>query len=219
MSMMKGGLPPSGSATSSPATLTGTLTAAGAAAGLLIVLVYTFSTPTIEANRAATTDAAIHDVLQGIARYDVLHVRDGALAVVPADAKEKEDPTERVYAGYDAQGALVGFALAAHEPGFQEPIDILVGYEPRTKKTLGLAILASRETPGLGDRIQESGWRAQFRGKNAPVQGQKRGAQAPDTVNMVTGATISSRAVIGALNKSIRRWSPLLDAYIAGSRP
>lgn len=219
MSMMAGGLPPSGSAKSGPARLTGTLTAAGAVAGLLIVLVYTFSTPTIEANRAATADAAIHDVLRGIERYDTLRVENGALVPAPKDeGTHGSAEAEKVYAGYDASGKLIGFAIAAREPGFQEPIDILVGYDPRTRTTLGLAILASRETPGLGDKIQESGWREQFRTKKTPVQGQKRGAPAPDTVNMVTGATISSRAVIGAINKSIEKWSPLLDGYLAGGR-
>lgn len=218
MSMMAGGAPPSTGAKSTPGRLTGTLTTAGAVAGLLIVLVYTFSMPKIEANRAATVDAAIHEVLQGIDRYDALAVKDGALIKAAPDAGQNHE-AEKIYAGYDAAGNLVGFAVAAREPGFQEPIDILVGYDPRTRTSLGLAILSSRETPGLGDKIQESGWRAQFRSRPAPVKVNKRGATDPDAVNMVTGATISSRAVIGAVNKTIERWAPLMDAYIAGGRP
>lgn len=218
MSMMAGGTPPSGSSTSSPGRLTGTLTAAGAVAGLLIVLVYTFSTPTIEANRAATIDAAVHEVLQGIDRYEVLGVHDGVLVATPPGEAENHE-AEKAYAGYDANGRLVGFAIAARQPGFQEPIDILVGYDPRTRTTMGLAILASRETPGLGDKIQESGWRGQFRGRTTPVQVNKRGAQSEDAVNMVTGATISSRAVIEAINKAVAHWAPLLETYKPGGRP
>ena len=72
-------------------------------------------------------------------------------------------------------------------------------------------------TPGLGDRIQSAGWLAQFRQRVAPLIGVKRGsASGPSTVDLITGATISSRAVVGAVNRSAAKWDPLLRARLAG---
>ena len=196
-----------------------TLGSAGAFAGLLIVGAYESATPAIEANRAATIDTAIREVLQGIERYEPLYLDGGALTSTPPHGETEHD-AQGVYAGFDAHGGLVGYAITAREPGFQEPIEILFGFDPRTRATLGLAILSSRETPGLGDKIQDDGWRAQFRDTLTPVIGIKKGGQStPATVDMVTGATISSRAVIAAINKSIERWSPVLSTYSQGVRP
>ena len=200
--------------------LTTTLALVGALAGLIIIVGYSSTIGKIEENRAATIDLAIQDVLQGSARYETLYLHGDTLTdAAPADAGGHDRP-EKVYAGYAADGRLVGFAIVAKEPGFQEAIEILVGYDAAAKKTLGLSILMSRETPGLGDKIQRAEWRTQFRERHVPIVGTKNNSAAgPSDVDMITGATISSRAVIGAVNKSIERWAPILAAYKAGGRP
>jgi electron transport complex protein RnfG len=196
--------------------LLATMAVTGAVAGLLVVLSYTATTPVIIAHRKAILDVAIREVLPGIARYETLS-RDGTgLTTSPP-----EDGTdlETVYAGIASDGHLVGFAIVAREPGFQDPIDLLFGYDPRSDAILGLAILSSRETPGLGNKIQDPEWRAQFGGARAPVQARKRGATTPGEVQMITGATISSRAVIAAINKTVERWRPVLVAHARGGTP
>lgn len=201
--------------------LLATLGGAGALAGLLIVGAYQSATPAIEANHAARVDTAIREVLQGTERYEPLYLAGGALtSVAPHQGNENSHDAPGIYAGYDATGRLVGYAITAREPGFQEPIELLFGFDPGRKTVLGLAILMSRETPGLGDKIQDETWRAQFKGTLAPVIGIKKGAATtPATVHMVTGATISSRSVIGAINKTIEHWAPALDAHAQGVRP
>ena len=54
-----------------------------------------------------------------------------------------------------------------------------------------------------------------FVGAAAPLTGVKmdRGKKGPNDVLMITGATISSRAVIRIINNAIARWQPLMDAY------
>ena len=199
--------------------LLATLGGAGALAGFLIVSAYTATLPGIEANRAATIDLAIREVLPRVDRYETLYVNGGALTPEAPQADPTHRP-EKLYAGFDASGTLVGFAAAVHEPGFQEPIEILFGFDPRTTTTLGLAILMSRETPGLGDKIQDARWRAQFGGRMLPLAGIKTGgAETDGTIHMVTGATISSRAVIAAVNKGVEHWMPLVTRYLQGGRP
>ncbi len=192
-----------------------TLGAAGALAGLLIVLAYQGTLPAIERNRAARTDRAVHEVLRGLDRYDTLYLHEGALtAALPPGVDAR--PLERVYAGYDAAGARAGFAIATGAPGFQDVIRILFGFDPASRTTLGLTILSSLETPGLGDKIEDERWRDQFRSRKTPLVRVKQGAsKQPDEVDTITGATISSRTVIEAINKGVERWAPLLDAYLA----
>jgi electron transport complex protein RnfG len=114
---------------------------------------------------------------------------------------------------------VVGFAIPAKEPGFQDPIELLFGFDPKSNTTLGVTIISSRETPGLGDKIQDDTWRAQFKGVSAPVNATKRGAIPPGDVLMITGATISSRAVVTAINSNLERWRPLIGSYSQGVQP
>ena len=58
-----------------------------------------------------------------------------------------------VHAGYDETGRLVGLALPARAMGYQDQIHALYGYSPEQEAIVGLRVLESRETPGLGDRI------------------------------------------------------------------
>jgi len=196
--------------------LMSTMGGAGALAGLLIVAVYQLTLPTVQANRAARLETAIHQVLPGIARYDTLYLHDGALtATLPAGADARK--LEKVYDGVDGDGRRIGFAIPATQPGFQDAIDVIFGFDPGKPATLGLVILSSRETPGLGDKIEAPGWLAQFAGASTPLSPVKAGAaQEPDDVAMITGATISSRTVIAAINTALGRWTPIIEAYLAG---
>lgn len=194
-----------------------TLGGAGAIAGLLIVLVFQFTLPTVLANRAARLETAIQQVLPGIARYDTLYLHNGALtATLPPGVDGRK--LEKVYAGLDASGRRIGFAVPTSEPGFQDAIDLIFGFDPAKPGTLGLVILGSRETPGLGDKIEKAEWLEQFGGAQTPLQPVKAGnARSATEVDMITGATISSRTVIGAINKAIVRWTPLIAAWQAGA--
>ena len=115
--------------------LTTTLALVGALAGLIIVVAYTSTLGPIEANRTATIDRAIAEVLEGTARYDTLYLHDGALSDSSAETAGHHGP-EKVYAAYAADGRLLGFAVVAKEPGFQEPIEILFGYD-HARRSLG----------------------------------------------------------------------------------
>ena len=198
--------------------LVATLGVVGAIAGLLIVLAYESTLPAIEANREARIEAALHDVLPGMARYDTLYVVGGKLTSTAPPGQTSH--AARVYAGVDSAGAIAGYAVGTVVPGFQDPIELLIGVEPRSQKSLGVAILSSRETPGLGDKIQQGDWLAQFADRAVPLVGRKAGAASTGaSVDMITGATISSRAVINAVNATVAEWSPLLSDQAGGKTP
>ena len=203
--------------------LVGSLALAGALAGLLLVTVYELTRPSILAYRRAQLLAAVQGVLHEPARVEELLLVDGGLRPLPTGAGAAggaaQAEGERVYAGYDEQGRRLGFAIAAERPGYQDVVALLFGYDPERDRLLGMTVLQSRETPGLGDRIEKDpAFTGQFDGLVPPLLGVKAGAPGDEhAVDMITGATISSRTVIAAINAALERVGPALRAAPPGS--
>ncbi len=199
-----------------------TLAVSGAVAGFLIVVVYGWASPIIQHNKAVALQAAIGEVLRNPAQCDTLYVAGNALsAQLPPGADPKR--VERVYLGYDANHRRIGFAIAVGEPGFQDVVRVIFGYDPASKQLLGMKVIESKETPGLGDKIEkDSSFVGQFRGALTPLVGIKPDRRKPGDqhqVDMITGATISSRAVIRIINNALARLGPALDSYPQGGKP
>jgi electron transport complex protein RnfG len=128
-----------------------------------------------------------------------------------------------VHAGYDDAGELVGLALEGRGMGYQDVIHLLYGYDFRHDAVIGIRVLESRETPGLGDRIEtDPGFLANFErldvsldpagsGLAHPIEAVKHGEkQHPWQVDGITGATISSVAIADILRESSAFWLPRL---------
>jgi electron transport complex protein RnfG len=189
-----------------------TLAVAGAVAGILIVVVHQWAEPRVEAYRARVLQQAILEVLHEPARFDTLYAGGAALSEAPPPG----GPVDPVYVGYDASGRPVGLAIPGEGPGFQDVIRLLFGYDPATGEVLGMRVLESKETPGLGDKIiKDSTFVAEFEATAAPLTGVKTGAGegAAGEVDMITGATISSRAVIAIINERLEELAPAIAAW------
>jgi electron transport complex protein RnfG len=142
-----------------------TLGIAGFFSGLLLVGVYLSTLPAIQQHRAESLRKAIFQVLPGCAEYQTLELREGQLAEVQATepVSGEGEVAPRVYAGYNAAGEFIGFAIQGEEPGFQDLIGAIFGYQPEEKVIIGFEVLESKETPGLGDKIiKDENWRANF---------------------------------------------------------
>lgn len=205
--------PPVRPAASAPR-LVATLGGFGALAGLLIVLAFSVTQPTIRANKAAALAAAIGEVLGAPDRYDTLYLAADALSrELPSGANAEN--AEAVYLGWRGE-TPAGFAIVANGPGFQDNIRLIFGYDPATSRLLGMTVLESKETPGLGDKIyKDREFVSQFARVQAPIVGVKQGQGdgEPTELVMITGATISSRAVIKAINTTLERVGPMVAAY------
>lgn len=199
-----------------------TLAMAGVIAGLLIVFVYRGTLPRIQAYKAEMLQLAIEEVLKAPQRFDTLYLYEGTLASGVPDGVDASN-LERVYLGYDEDGQPVGYAIAAGEPGFQDVIQLIFGYDAARRQVLGMKVLESKETPGLGDKIEkDQAFVTQFDGAQPPLVGVKaRGAPSTDPreIDMITGATISSRTVIRIINNAVERLMPALEAYASGGSP
>jgi electron transport complex protein RnfG len=195
--------------------LVATLALAGALAGLLLVFVDQATAPAIAAYKAEELRKAVKEVLKEPASYDTLYLVEGKLTPeAPADGAS----ADVVYAGYDAEGNRVGFAMAHREAGFQDFIELIFGYDAKSNALLGMKILESKETPGLGDKIfLDDDFVDQFtRGVETPLEPVKKGEATEENrkdVETITGATISSKAVIQIINNALKRWKPHIEAY------
>ncbi len=197
--------------------LVATLAIAGALAGLLIVMVNLHTKPIIDKWKAEQLQLAVYEVLPGVEGYDTFYlVNDQLSAVLPSGAKESE--YKRVYVGRDENGETTGVAISRGESGFQDVIMVIFGHDPATGKVSGMKILDSKETPGLGDKIfKDMDFVDQFfAGPDTPLLGVKAGAGKgqPNEIDMITGATISSKAVIQIINNALAEWKPVLDRGI-----
>ncbi len=194
-----------------------TLAVAGVLAGLLIVLVNQHTKPIIDKYKAEQLQIAVYEVLPGVERYDTYYLVNESLSIsLPDGAKESE--FKRLYIGHDSNGQSKGVAISRGESGFQDVIMVIFGFDPATGKLSGMKILDSKETPGLGDKIyKDRAFVDQFfAGPETPLVGVKIGAgkgQANE-IDMITGATISSKAVIGIINHALEEWTPVLDKGI-----
>ncbi len=191
------------------------MTTAGALAGGLIVTVYQLTLPRIERHKSEVERAAVLEVLRSPASFDTLYLVQGTLVkTLPSGTEAKG--LERLYLGHDASGKRVGFAISGAGNGFQEPITVMFGYDATAHTVIAMKVLSNKETPGLGDKIvKDSVFVHEFVGAATPLSGVKRGnGKSPNDVEMITGATISARAVIKIINDAIARWQPLMDTYL-----
>jgi electron transport complex protein RnfG len=98
----------------------------------------------------------------------------------------------------------------------------MMGYDANKKTIIGFEVLESKETPGLGDKIFKD---IPFKNNFVELltepeikfakKGEKHNA---NEVEAITGATISSKAVIRLLNKSMKEWKEPIDNYLKSDK-
>lgn len=193
------------------------LVGVGLACGLLIVSVHEATAPRIRANRLAARERAVLAVLPGAVTSRAFTL-GAVIEAAPADA---EGPL--VFGGYAEDGALVGLALEAEAMGYQDVVRLVYGYAPEREQIVGFRILESRETPGLGDRVETDARYVASLGSldvrvtadgsalARPVEVVKPGEKtAPHQIDTISGATITSTAVARMVADSAARWVPVL---------
>lgn len=190
--------------------LVATLAIAGVLAGFLLAGVHQVTQPMIQANKVAALERAVLEVVPGATQTQRFVIRDGALV---ADTTTGPTSEPAVYAAYDADAKFVGYAIRGEGAGFQDTIALLIGFDPTRERVTGMYVLTSRETPGLGDKIfKDPAFGDCF--KDLAVEPQvvlvKDGRTEDNQVDAITGATISSRAVVNITNAALDEWRPLL---------
>jgi electron transport complex protein RnfG len=191
----------------------------GALCALLIVTVYQTTAARIAENQARFLALAISEVLPAA---------QSTVAVVLAEDGRLEEATDApalpVFLGYDTNDELVGAVVTAQGMGYQDNIRVLYAYSFELDAIVGFKILESKETPGLGDRVEtEAHFIANFEKLDAtvtldgksllhPIVTVKQGAKTEAwQIDGITGATITTEAIGEILNDSANAWVPVLE--------
>jgi Na+-translocating ferredoxin:NAD+ oxidoreductase subunit G len=206
-----------------------TLGGVGILCSLLIVLTFQWTLPAIERNKAEALERAIFHVLPGATERATFEISDAG-AVTPFEGKPTGDQ-QLIYVGYDDQGQLVGVAIEAAGQGFQDIIRLLYGYSPERQQVVGMEVLESKETPGLGDKIiKDARFVANFTALDVSLDGAGKALQhtvvavkngkktSPWEIDGITGATISSVAVAAIIDASASSTLPTVQRQLDSLR-
>ena len=145
-----------------------------------------------------------------IANIATLKANRAAQAVMPAGVKAlvaRPDPADTnvvLFVGYadDTRTKVLGYAVPGTSPnGYAGDIRLMAGLTA-DRAVITYQVLAANETPGLGAKLGDAAFAAQFAGKPAAALKVKKDGGAIDAL---TGATITSRAVCEALADAVAR--------------
>jgi electron transport complex protein RnfG len=171
------------------------LTCVGLVSGGILASVGILTKDRIALNRQKEIEAAILQVLPGTEESAIVY--------------EEDDLT--IYEGTDASQSPIGYAVLTKGTGFQDVISLMVGTDSDLNRIRRLAVLDQKETPGLGAKITSQDVFLQFwedKDSTGPLSLKKpavgsREELAPNEVNTITGATISSQKVLEIVNSAI----------------
>jgi len=97
--------------------------------------------------------------------------------------------------------AIIGYAVNTHtSKGFSGNISLMAGFKP-DGTIINVTVLEQKETPGLGTKMTEPGFKDQFNEKN-PAEFELKVKKDGGPVDAITAATISSRAFCDAVQRA-----------------
>ena len=172
-------------------------------------LVYGVTKVRIAGEDQKAKQEALRDVLPSAARFDPI-----------TTGYDVDGKPFVYYEAYDANNALVGYAFEGHATGYSSTIELTVGLSPDERTITGIKISKQQETPGLGavcvktgttkniweifspaqNTENDRGWQGQF--TNMALE-QVGGQGIPRNVRALSGATITTNAVLRAVRSAI----------------
>jgi len=170
------------------------LTIIGFISGAALVLMYEYANPLILSNQKKEIENAIFENIFPQAK----------------SYKEKMLGGEPVFEVKAPDGRLLGYAFLAEGNGYQGVIKIMAGVKPDLRTLVGIEILESQETPGLGQEITEEPFKSQFKGLQVSPEisyVKNKKPEKPNQIEAITGATVSSSAICSILNEKIEKIS------------
>lgn len=183
----------------------------------LYTIVFTFVLSAIFATGLAITQAAYLPVIteheesrERAAILKVLNLRaESDLATAFAEKVRPVTVGEQVtFAIFDEEGLPVSFAVPMAGQGLWGSIRGYIGVSASFDRLLGLEFVEQNETPGLGGRIDEAWFKAQF--ADLPLQHGEELVYG-ENLDAVTGATSSSNAVLRIVNAALDEFMPFKE--------
>lgn len=182
--------------------------------GSALAAVHVVLSPAIEANKINETLEKVPGLAMGEEKAAALKEQGEALEIETTPVQVEKSGRSLSYSVYEAflKGERIGWVIKSSGQGYADKIELLLGMDASAETISGLFVLEQKETPGLGNKVIESPWRGQFIGKPASraLSVTKSGASSPEEIDAVTGATISSKAVVQIINTALADVRPVL---------
>ena len=164
-----------------------------------------YVTLTIIAVIAAVVLAATNQLTKGpIAEHEMAALKETFGTVMPAESYEQvtldatytDDGVDSLYKALDADGNLVGYCVKAAKTGYANSVAVTLGVN--TDGTVAACVVGDtnfQETETLGGRWKKEENREQFKSLSAVDGG---------SIEALSGATVTSKAVLGATNAALK---------------
>jgi electron transport complex protein RnfG len=142
---------------------------------------------------------------------------DRDMVKVPMGTNKKGEEIQGVFYRGKKEGRLTGVAFKVSSPeGYGGTIEVMVGLLPGGT-IHGIEVLSHLETPGLGAKIREAKFKGRFKKRNLSNTKWAVKKDAGD-IDGITGATISSRAVIKAIKGGLEFYGDHEAAILASGQ-
>lgn len=167
----------------------GTLLLISAVIAGLLAAVNAITDDKIAANEQAEVNSALSALFGGeVEKADV--------------TGEFEDGVRNVWS-VSSNGVLAGHCVYTEAQGYGGTISMMVAFDA-SGAVSGIRIVEISETAGLGSRVANADYLAQYSGITEE--------KAPDEVDVITGSTVSSNAVTEGVNLAVRTY----DSVVGG---
>lgn len=170
----------------------------------LVAVTYSSTKDIIAEAQRQALEASLNQLVPAD-RYDN-HVVEDHLEVVAPEWLGTDEPVKVYRARKNGQPVAL-FATPTAPDGYSGPMQLLIGvYADGT--LAGVRVLAHKETPGLGDGVDEkrSPWILAFTGKSLddPKPAEWKVKKDGGVFDQFTGATITPRAVVNATRRFLQ---------------
>ena len=185
-------------------------------AALLLAFVYEITKDPIAAQKAKKKTEAYAAVYPGLSD-----------TVISEELQEKAEAfvgdgmrVDEAVLAKDASGAIVGVLMTVTTPeGYGGDITLTCGVKADGTLT-GISFLTLAETAGLGMKAQEDGFRGQFENKKTDSFALMKGGAAVvdgnEPIDVISNATITSEAVVRAVNGALEFAGDILNEGLEG---
>lgn len=172
-------------------------------AGLLLGVVYEVTKEPIAAEQLRAKEEAYKAVFADAATFEEMTV-DESISGKIREEYGINATIEEVMKVLDQSGGFVGYVLTVtdHE-GYGGDIQFAMGVKADGTVN-GISFLSLSETAGLGMKANEDNFKVQFAGKNVQsFRYTKNGAASEEEIDALSGATITTNAVVNGVNAGL----------------
>jgi Na+-translocating ferredoxin:NAD+ oxidoreductase subunit G len=133
----------------------------------------------------------------------VIELKNESMRSLVADADEFKDVDGRQdWVAVYSKGKIAAYVVPAQSKGYGGKIKMLVAVST-DGSVLNYTILSHNETPGLGDKAGKPAFMSQTKGMKASQLVVTKDPSNKDNVHAISGATITSRAVVKGLKDAV----------------